>query len=63
MPLLQPFIEPLRGTAALAGGVMESDLVRNDERRDGIALACVIFVLSNDLVFLLIGMLLGMLMP
>lgn len=42
---------------------MESALVRRDERRDGIALACVIFVLSNDLVFLMIGMLLGMLMP
>lgn len=42
---------------------MESALVRNDERRDGIALVCVVFVLSNDLVFLMIGMLLGMLMP
>lgn len=42
---------------------MQSLLMQNDERRDGIALACVVFVLSNDLVFLMIGMLLGMLMP
>lgn len=42
---------------------MQSLLMQNDERREGIALACVVIILSNDALFLMIGMLLGMLMP
>lgn len=42
---------------------MTSRLMRRERERERLALARIVVVLANDALFLLIGMMLGMLMP